>query len=1065
MTKLPRLVAALALTVLVSIAWGQPAATPSASSEQAKPAVQPDDAAPALQSQQRFCEAEADQLKQAVEKLKAGKAELAARLAKAQAEAEQKKKEAPAAAAPVAVAPAQLAQEVKLVDTLEQAVATHQAAAVQALTSAARERDPQMQRFYLKEATQRMESARNALARAESIVVTADPQYKTTTTSSEPRTTPLKTDWPTLQLLRQTASEGEHTGRFDNRGGLETFAPAAVTPVRQTSTRFFEEPPTPSRYDAAQGTLRLSDGRSIDVAPLQRAVAQVRPEAARQPLFVPDANAGGALRPAPAVRELLANPQERDKLKAVGGVALDVTFDSLDFARVADFRGRGARSWIERPVLLSLGQLYARLAPYAASQARWAALPEALRHPGGMVRVHGFVLDPQRQDIFLLGAASDAAGEHLDVDALILALRAVWSEGQIPAVSLDPLPDDPAGPQYPRVHNVPPDSVVARIMLDADYAMKRIMLGDLDTEVEGYVSAADLLAESNVQESRDRFWFHPMPLTINSLRASPSGRTWLLDAGLQVLTENQWLRDGVLTDSGQPNTVAMEAAREFSANLEQFESAPAIAPPRIFVRLHGVLDAVAVARLLRELRIGYPVLDAFVRLPYRQLTAAQERVPAFYPGIFVTREGDGQSLYLAGGVQLRLQPRAAAVDRYADPVASALEGAADGFASDRFAQRVTFSVPLARPNEEDALAAREEMREGRHALEAGDYDEAVARFRDASQREPLDVDAWIQLARAESLADNPQGARDAVARALELEPSDPLVRVTAFEVERRTDPRHALQALDQATRLALGQDYVAAAFAALHEGNRQQALRLSSAALELSNDNAEALLVRFFARPETETSARRRDVARAIRAYREALGKADGAPVQRRLAFALTLAATQRTTRVTNNLLAALATPEKLFDTMEAINDLDAAAADAREARQFDPDLPLAPAVEAMARGVRLPLLRASGLEAESAAAHRLADETIARFPNHPIGYYARAVLYLVDEDPQSARTALDGALQADPTNAPAFAMRALVNNALGDCAASQRDFQRARALRMPLTEDDERALRDCTPH
>jgi tetratricopeptide (TPR) repeat protein len=1045
-SKLARTFAIVLTALALPAVAQQPPATPN-----------PDDAAAALQSQQRFCEAEAQQLKRVLDKLQAGKADLAALLAKAQAEADKKPAPDTAPAAPTVTV-----HEVKLVDTLEQGAAVHQAAAAQALAAASRERDPGMQRYYMKEATRRLESARNTLAQAESIVAAVDPKYQRATSSAQvaPPAPRSKTDWPALQQLKSTAAEGAGTPRFDNRASLQSFAPTTLQP---DGTRYFAETATPSRFDSSKGMLTMSDGRTIDVAPLQRAVAAVRPDAARQPLFVPDPATGNALRPAPAVRELMANADTYDKLKAVGGVALDITFESLDFARVTDFRGVGARRRIEQPVLLSLAQLYARLAPYATSPERWASLPEALRHPGNVSRVHGFVLDGEREDIFLLGSASADPDERLDVDTLVLALRAVWRDGQIPAVSLDPLPDNPAGPQYPRVHNVPQDSIAARIMLDADYAMKRIMLGELDPGVAGYVNALDRRVEADAAPSRDRFWFHPVPLGVNSLRVSGSGRTWLFDAGLQVLTENQWLQDGVLTDSGQLNTGAMEDAVQFTAHLDRFETAPAIAPRRIFVRLHGVLDAVAVARIWRELNLRYPVVEAFAGLPYRQLTSPEERVPAFYPGVFVSREIDGGRRYVAGGVQLRLQPRAGAVDRYADPVAAALETSAAQFPGDLFVQPLGFSLALARPNELEALAARSDLRQGKYALTAGDYREASARFTAATTSDPLDVDAWIQLALAESLAGNAKRAREALARALELEPADPTVRVTAFEIEWRANPDAALAGLDPVSRAELGQSYVAATYAALHNGDRAEAMRLSSAALELSSDNAEALLARFLARPESDTSARRRNLLRATRAYREQLSGPDRANIQRRLALTLTLGAMQRTSRVTTTILSAAATPNGTFNTMDAITDLQNAAAEAREARDLDPELPLAPAVEAMARGLRVPLLRANGVEAESVLAHQLADETIARFPQHPIGYFSRAVLYLLDENPEAARNSLDHAVEIDPTAAHVFAMRALVNNALGDCAASRRDLNRARALRMPFSPEDERALRECT--
>jgi tetratricopeptide (TPR) repeat protein len=422
---------------------------------------------------------------------------------------------------------------------------------------------------------------------------------------------------------------------------------------------------------------------------------------------------------------------------------------------------------------------------------------------------------------------------------------------------------------------------------------------------------------------------------------------------------------------------------------------------------------------------------------------------------------DTRSLYVAGGVQMRLQPRAGAIDRYADPIADALEAAVSAFPGDRFALAVPFSVPLARQSGNDGSSVGVSA-DARRAMDKGDYRQAAALLRRAIDGDPLDLDAWTGLARAEVGLGDARAARAAVARAFELEPNDPLTRVTAFEVEHSIDAQGALSGLDPAARRALGQDYVSAALASLHAENRHEAMRLCNAALDVDSNNAEALMARFLVRDESDTSARRRDVVRAIRSLRESLRTGTESGVQQRLAFALTSSATQRTLRATSALVAAIASGSQSFDTFDAVNDLGSAAAEAREARELDPELPLAPGIEAIARGVRVALMRAEGLSAESARAQQIADETIARFPKHPAGYYARAILYVIEEDPASAGRKLDQALEIDPTDARALALRAMVNNMLGDCAASQRDFERARVLRMPFTPDDERMLKEC---
>src|SRR5207253_15180 len=108
---------------------------------------------------------------------------------------------------------------------------------------------------------------------------------------------------------------------------------------------------------------------------------------------------------------------------------------------------------------------------------RWDALPAEVRTPGGLARVHGFFLSPSGDDLLLLGRR-DALGPPLEIDDLIVAVRAVWKEGRAPTCSLDPDPEDikanRAGPQKVRLIDVPRDCGFARTMLDADYAMKKV---------------------------------------------------------------------------------------------------------------------------------------------------------------------------------------------------------------------------------------------------------------------------------------------------------------------------------------------------------------------------------------------------------------------------------------------------------------------------------------------------------------------------------------------------------------------------------------------------------------
>ena len=132
---------------------------------------------------------------------------------------------------------------------------------------------------------------------------------------------------------------------------------------------------------------------------------------------------------------------------------------------------------IDSPTVVSLKTVVEKAEKFAG---RWDELPPELRRPGNLVRINGFILLPQQKDILLLGT-SDPQAPALDLDDLIIAVRAVWKEHNTPACSLDPDPDDMAagraGPQRVRLLGVPRDSGFAKTMLDADYDMKRITSG------------------------------------------------------------------------------------------------------------------------------------------------------------------------------------------------------------------------------------------------------------------------------------------------------------------------------------------------------------------------------------------------------------------------------------------------------------------------------------------------------------------------------------------------------------------------------------------------------------
>jgi hypothetical protein len=427
-------------------------------------------------------------------------------------------------------------------------------------------------------------------------------------------------------------------------------------------------------YDSKQGAIVVGDGRKVNIKPMMAALEKVAPAAAKQP-FV--ASPGGGLRLSPAVQRALV--QNGSALRKVGGVELDVTFENLALLGVPEMRVTGPATLIDNPVMISLRRLVAAAKPYADSAEHWRSLPEDIRYPGGLGRVHGYVLDPSTKDVFIVGTPAISREARLDIDLFTVLMETVWAKGLTPGVSIDPMPAGSSGsddsprrsnitrgrdgtaidwlaPMRTRLINLPSDALVSRIMLDADYEMKRINYGLVKVDFKTYV---DVLKDEKYRPYLGRWWFQPIPLNSNTVRVSASGRVLLYDAGVQLLSESMTVENAALAGTGEADPLTERAAEEFTRGYQNLESSPTVKPAGVFALLRGITDIVTMGKVLRDSEVDYSVLDEFRRLPYRHLSGA-EAVPTSYPVLttkFVRR--DGTSGGARGGSRFRADRRAA----------------------------------------------------------------------------------------------------------------------------------------------------------------------------------------------------------------------------------------------------------------------------------------------------------------------------------------------------------------------------------------------------------------------
>lgn len=140
-------------------------------------------------------------------------------------------------------------------------------------------------------------------------------------------------------------------------------------------------------------------------------------------------------------------------------------------------------------------------------------IPQTVAKLGGMTRLMGLVYDRERRDMILVRRAEPGRGP-LDMESLVVAMRAVLVRQQWPLVSIDPVPDTQVtGRQTVRLEGGIADSRFGQDFLLADVRLKRLGLG-LETasslEQKSYfrLRIARARRETGQAGGRTRFWFY-----------------------------------------------------------------------------------------------------------------------------------------------------------------------------------------------------------------------------------------------------------------------------------------------------------------------------------------------------------------------------------------------------------------------------------------------------------------------------------------------------------------------------------------------------------------------------
>jgi len=239
----------------------------------------------------------------------------------------------------------------------------------------------------------------------------------------------------------------------------------------------------------------------------------------------------------------------------------------------------------------------------------------------GVTRMTGYILDRRSRDVILVGEA-DPSAPSLELDDFLVALRNARfvyarKSGRTvyyapPGCSIDPNPavlqqlqavgeklsvattpeekqkclDEwnavGSGPQNVRVMGVPFDSRFAKVMVDADYYMKRLVNGTVTLDIPGFESLADTtlnLAKEEMRAGRrssipalslNRFWFCPGDTTYDE----DEGVISLESCPVKLLTEEEFLTTaGRVAGKGRPSPLAKRFADSFTAHYREIAAA------------------------------------------------------------------------------------------------------------------------------------------------------------------------------------------------------------------------------------------------------------------------------------------------------------------------------------------------------------------------------------------------------------------------------------------------------------------------------------------------------------
>jgi len=380
---------------------------------------------------------------------------------------------------------------------------------------------------------------------------------------------------------------------------------------------------------------------------------------------------------------------------AVGGISINpggivTNLDPQASASLAEDRRRlladtgtapGKASMLRK---VSLARIVAAVAEAPAGR----PLPADVLFLGGLERITHVFVDPDGHDIILAGPADrmtvDAAGNFvgatsgrpvLQLEDLLVALRAIDAarSGGIKC-SIDPTPDgimklqaylrtqktigqnpdatlmamqNAIGPQQVTVGGVPGESRFARVLVAADYHLKRIGMGIEPSGVNTLPSYLSMVAPgSRSATALPRFW---LEADYDPISRDPDELAWQINGRrMKCLTENDLFgADGTRKGKAATDAIAEKWCGLMTTNYDRL----AVKQP-VFTELINCVDLAVVAALIQGRQLADRAgLDIGPLLDARKLPLPAYDVPTSVPTVaHGVKKGSRWVVSASGGV-------------------------------------------------------------------------------------------------------------------------------------------------------------------------------------------------------------------------------------------------------------------------------------------------------------------------------------------------------------------------------------------------------------------------------